>query len=236
MGSVDVDNAAWHASISEADMVQHADNVTDTLPGMRRLPALVPGPFGGTQSPILMTTQVAELLSAATKAEVPDHLTRLSDWLGAIVFGPAGPIGRIVNLHVETDQRRVRDVTLAVGSETYQIPISAIRSFKAADLYAVTEPDRRRPGQRVHRVRTWPNPRYQSTAGSISRPSQFPHQNAKRPRRTFRRGLFPIYSNVLDRSWPTKKMIHGQRWLRATGLSHDLRGDARDGFHRRHVL
>ncbi|MEJ6391811.1 PRC-barrel domain-containing protein [Gymnodinialimonas sp. 2305UL16-5] len=137
MEAFDAENATWHARIQPGE-IREARTVASVPVDITALPPIVIGPFGTTQSPLLLLTQLFGNLAHGA-ASVPSQLERVSDWIGAPVFGPTGPIAQIIDLHIDTQARRVTEVTLGLGAQRVRVPFHTLRHFVQSEGYAVTD-------------------------------------------------------------------------------------------------
>lgn len=106
------------------------------------LPPLVVGPFGTTQSPLLLASQLFGA-PATPEAEIPARCARAQDWIGAPVFGPGGEIGQIADMDFDLTEGTVLRVKIAAGEAQALLPWHKLRNLVTTDesRHVVTDLD-----------------------------------------------------------------------------------------------
>ncbi len=94
----------------DREELEGAPKIDDTSYDSTSLPPLIVGPFGNTFSPLMFAAVQSEQAtsdvprSASTEAQSDGservaYMDKVTDWLGLEVFGDAGALGRIEDLH-----------------------------------------------------------------------------------------------------------------------------------------
>lgn len=123
------------------DEVNDAPHVaTDgSAPDMTGWPPVIVGPFGTTQSPLLLSAQIFGATPDRT-TDLPPRFDRVTDWIGAPVFGREGEFARIADFRLDLGSGTLTEAILSIGEDSHAVPLSAIRNFAGdEDRYAVTD-------------------------------------------------------------------------------------------------
>jgi hypothetical protein len=120
-------------------------------PGVyQTLPPLLVGPFGATTAPLMMWAVASEDPSQPPRPEAHDiradriekRFDRFTAWKGREVFGTGGPLGKLDDLLIDDQTRRITHMVIDRGmtSTPAVAPIGAFRhAAKGEEEYIVTD-------------------------------------------------------------------------------------------------
>ena len=118
-------------------------------------PPVVIGPFGNTESPLMLWAQAAAAFGDEEGGEGEGrpppsgdrrvvHLDRVTLKLDAPVFGDDGELGRLADLVIEPREMRITAFVVEDASGAHSVPWSALRRFPREGRHVVLALDRAR--------------------------------------------------------------------------------------------
>lgn len=112
------------------------------------LPPLVIGPFGTTHAPLMLFAQASGAVEDAQEQERPDelrHLHRASTWLGALVFGTKGELGRLADFQIDWEARKLCALVVSDGTapsaRRHVVPMDKLHLLAEQDDHLVLDLD-----------------------------------------------------------------------------------------------
>lgn len=139
LGKLDPAAEVWEAESPPDPSGGMSEEFERTAIPLEAMAPVLVGPFGTTQSPMLLAAQWLMLHRSGEVAALPESVERMGDWLGCILFGPTGPLGTIAEFHLDTTSLQTREIGLKVDDATQLILFDAVRNFVSGEGYAVTD-------------------------------------------------------------------------------------------------